>query len=131
MAPDSELRISLAMAITSTPVTTATLMMARRTTTPATGSPAYYVHRVPLFHPSNFLVREALSGWEITGVTALQSGNPLNITDFGVHPLQALAGRNAYGYYACPDTPNTSSFAIKKLNPRAPGNVYFDNLPFF
>ena len=88
---------------------------------------AYYVYRVPLFRSSNFLVREALSGWEITGVTALQSGNPLNITDFGVYLSKWC---DAYGYYACPDTPNTSSFAIKKMNPRAAGNVYFDNSPF-
>ncbi len=88
---------------------------------------AYYVYRVPLFHSSNFLVREALSGWEITGVTALQSGNPVNITDNGVFLSKWC---DAYGYYACPDTPNSSSFAIKKLNPRAPGNVYFDNSPF-
>ena len=88
---------------------------------------AYYVYRVPLFRSSSFLVREALSGWEITGVTALQSGNPLNITDFGVFLSKWC---DAYGYYACPDTPNSSSFAIKKMNPRAAGNVYFDNSPF-
>jgi hypothetical protein len=88
---------------------------------------ALYLYKVPVLHTSNLLLREAVSGWELTGVTALQTGNPVNITDFGVYLSKWC---DEFGYYACPDTPNTSSFAIKKFNPRNGTRLYFDPTPF-
>jgi hypothetical protein len=88
---------------------------------------AYYLYKVPVLHTSNLLLREAVSGWEISGVTALQSGNPLNLTDVGPYLSKWC---DAFGYYYCPDNPNTSSFSVKRFNPRSNGNVYFDTSVF-
>jgi hypothetical protein len=88
---------------------------------------AYYVYKIPVLRTSNFLLREAVSGWEIAGVTALQTGNPVNITDVGVYYSKWC---DEYGYYYCPDAPNTSSFNPKHLNPRATGNQFFDTSVF-
>jgi len=88
---------------------------------------ALYFYKVPILHTSNLLLREAVSGWELTGATALQTGNPVGITDNGVYLSKWC---DAQSYYSCPDTPNTSTFAVRKLNPRASGHAYFDNSVF-
>jgi len=86
-----------------------------------------YIYQVPLTHSSNFLERQALSGWEITGYTALQSGNPVNITDGGVFLSKWC---DEYSYYSCPDVPNVSTTSIPKLNPRSSSHQYFNTSPF-
>ena len=68
-------------------------------------------------------LREALSGWHISGVTALQTGFPVTIEDIGA--IQSLYC-NAFNYYSCPDTPDTSSFNIKTFNPRNSNHQWFD-----
>lgn len=89
---------------------------------------ASYIYAIPLL-PSwhNLLVREAIGGWNLSGMTALQSGFPVTITDAGTYNSLYC---DAYTYYNCPDTPNTSSFRIKTLNPRAAGNAWFDSSVF-
>ncbi len=72
---------------------------------------------------NNFLLREALSGWHISGVTALQTGFPVTISDAGaVNSLYC----NFLNYYRCADTPQTSNFHVKSLNPRDPSHQWFD-----
>ncbi len=88
---------------------------------------ASYVYRIPFTHSSNFVVKEALTGWEISGITSLQSGNPINITQTGVYLSKWC---DQFGYYSCPDNPNTSSFSIQKLDPRSATHGYINTTPF-
>jgi hypothetical protein len=88
-----------------------------------------YVYRVPFTHSSNYLVKETLTGWQIAGITALQTGNPVLISESGVYLSKWC---DEFSYYGCPDNPNTSSFSIKTSNPRKTPGVYqfFDTTPF-
>lgn len=88
-----------------------------------------YVYRVPFTHSSNYLVKETLTGWQIAGITALQTGNPVLISEPGVYLSKWC---DEFSYYGCPDNPNTSSFSIKTSNPRKTPGVYqfFDTTPF-
>jgi hypothetical protein len=83
-----------------------------------------YVYSVPVYNTSNYLLREAVSGWQISGETALQSGNPIQFSEVDGNYYSKWC--DAYSYYYCPDTPNTSSFNISKLNIRKPGNQLFN-----
>jgi Carboxypeptidase regulatory-like domain len=86
-----------------------------------------YNYEVPLFASwnDNRILKEALSGWHVSGVTALQSGFPVTIKDEGAtQSLYCNAGFNSY--YDCPDTPNTSSFNIRTFNPRNADHQWFD-----
>jgi hypothetical protein len=87
---------------------------------------ASYVYQVPLYHSDNLLLRQALSGWEVTGISVAQSGNPINITDTGVYLSKWC---DEFSYYGCPDAPNVSTTHIKLFNPRKSGQ-YFDTTPF-
>ena len=90
---------------------------------------ASYDYEVPLLSSmkQNFLVKEALGGWHLAGITALQTGFPIDITDFGTFNSLYC---DEFSYYACPDIPVTSTFNIPKLNIRKSGNVYFNNSVF-
>jgi hypothetical protein len=42
---------------------------------------ANYIYNLPFFlHSSNLLERTALGGWQISGITSAESGNPVNVT---------------------------------------------------
>ena len=86
-----------------------------------------YVYAVPFTHSSNFLVKEALTGWQISGVTALQGGNPLLISQSGVYLSKWC---DEFSYYGCPDAPNVTTTHVKLSNPRNPTNSFFDTTPF-
>jgi hypothetical protein len=88
---------------------------------------ASYIYTVPLYHSSNFFLREGLTGWEVSGITALQSGNPVFLSETGVFLSKWC---DEFSYYGCPDNPNTSSQHIKIFNPRSATNTYFDTTPF-
>jgi len=92
-----------------------------------------YVYTVPVvgFLKSNRILAESLGGWGISGVTAVQTGNPVGIS-YGT-PNSGYC--DEFSYFGCPDVPNTSSFKIARYNPRskptADGNYqYFDTTPF-
>ncbi len=98
-----------------------------------------YAYRVPVFSAiaSNAILREAVSGWEIGGVTALQSGFPIAIQQGQDRSLWC----DGSSYFGCGDVPETSSFHIKTFNPRKTqtlmvngtaetGNFYFDPSSF-
>jgi Carboxypeptidase regulatory-like domain len=86
-----------------------------------------YIYEVPMtasMKEKPFL-RAALAGWEIAGVTALQTGFPVGIEQGSQRSLWCSGS-----YFGCGDTPNTSNFHIKSLNPRASQNPWFDTSSF-
>ncbi|HEY5211992.1 MAG TPA: carboxypeptidase-like regulatory domain-containing protein [Acidobacteriaceae bacterium] len=98
-----------------------------------------YAYRVPVFSAiaNNAILREAVSGWEVGGVTALQSGFPIGIQQGQTRSLWC----DGSSYFGCGDVPETSSFHIKTFNPRKTqtlmvngtaetGNFYFDPSSF-
>jgi hypothetical protein len=89
---------------------------------------ASYDYEIPLYPGwQNRLVREAFAGWHISGVTALQTGFPVTISDQG--QFNSLYC-DEQSYYSCPDVPNVSTFRIKSLDPRKSGNAWFDGSLF-
>lgn len=92
---------------------------------------ASYDYEIPILSSwrSNRWMKEALGGWHISGVTALQTGFPVPISEQGQFSSLYC---DQYTYYSCPDTPNTSTFSIKSLNPRSDANKYawFDSSVF-
>ncbi len=96
---------------------------------------ASYDYGVPLLASMNDqpIVKEALGSWHLAGFTVLQSGFPVDITDFGAYRSGYC---DEFSYYACPDVPSTSSFNIKKENIRSTYQssggtaTYFDNSTF-
>jgi Carboxypeptidase regulatory-like domain len=90
---------------------------------------ASYDYEIPLFASlnSNQIVKEALGGWHLAGVTALQTGFPVTISDIGQFNSLYCDQRS---FYLCPDVPNVSTFHIKSLDPRQPGSRWFDGSMF-
>ncbi|HVT95996.1 MAG TPA: carboxypeptidase-like regulatory domain-containing protein [Acidobacteriaceae bacterium] len=89
---------------------------------------ASYIYVVPvgaLGHRNAFF-REALSGWEIAGVTAMQTGFPVGIATGQDRSLWCDGG----SFFGCGDNPDTSNFHPKSLDPRAAGNAWFDSGDF-
>ncbi|QNI30560.1 carboxypeptidase regulatory-like domain-containing protein [Alloacidobacterium dinghuense] len=89
---------------------------------------ASYDYEIPIFASwkNNLIAREALSGWHLTGVTALQTGFPVTITNSGTFNSLYC---DQYTYYSCPDNVETSTFSVKSLDVRKTGN-WFDNSIF-
>jgi len=89
---------------------------------------ASYDYEIPVFASwkSNLIAREALGGWHISGVTALQTGFPVTITDIG--QFNSLYC-DRFSFYSCPDVPEVSTFNIKSLDPRKTG-AWFDSSLF-
>ena len=88
-----------------------------------------YTYVVPIagFMKSNVIAREALSGWEVAGVTALESGFPVGISMGVARSLWCSGGDS---YFGCGDNPESSSGSVAKLNPRSSGNPYFSTSTF-
>jgi hypothetical protein len=89
---------------------------------------ASYDYEVPLPSSwrSNIFAREALGAWHITGVTALQTGFPVTITNAGTFNSLYC---DQFTYYSCPDNVNTSTFSVKSQDVRKTGS-WFDNSIF-
>lgn len=94
---------------------------------------ASYVYTVPAagFLRNNMFAREALSGWGISGVTALQTGFPVGFSNGTDNSLWC----DAFSYFGCPDNPNVSNFHIQQYAPRSHlqangGLQYFDTSVF-
>ncbi len=101
---------------------------------------ASYVYTVPVagWMKHNLLLREGLSGWGVSGITAAQDGFPISVT-MGTDRSYWC---DEFSYFGCPDVPDTSTYSIQRYNPRhiqAPGsgvlsavsgNYYFNTTPF-
>ncbi|MGC2503652.1 MAG: carboxypeptidase-like regulatory domain-containing protein [Silvibacterium sp.] len=77
---------------------------------------------------SNYIANELLGGWHFTGITALQSGNPVSIGDVGLNS-SLYCNSSFFFFYECPDTPDTSTYHIPLRNPRTlydQVNYWFD-----
>ena len=90
---------------------------------------ALYNYQVPLLQSmrDHVLVNETLGGWHVTGITALQTGFPVTISESGSF---SSLWCDQYSYYGCSDTPNTSTFHMKLMNPRNSGHAWFDTSVF-
>jgi hypothetical protein len=92
---------------------------------------AAYEYVVPLTSAmrQNYIVNEAIGGWHLGGYTVLQSGNPVSIGETDDN-RSLYCNSDEEFFYECPDTPQTSTFNIPILNPRAAGNEWFGGAPF-
>lgn len=87
-----------------------------------------YIYSVPVvsFMRTNVIARELLSGWELAGISAFQTGFPVSIS-MGQNRSLWCDGTS---YFGCGDTPDTSTFHIKTLNPRSSSHAWFDSSVF-
>ena len=92
---------------------------------------ASYDYTIPLFSSmsQNVIVKDIVGNWHVDGMTILQTGFPILITDAGVYNSLWC---DYFSYYYCPDEVSTSAFSIKKYNPRANAGThrYFDTSTF-
>lgn len=91
---------------------------------------ASYNYQVPLLASmrQNRFINEALGYWHVSGITALQTGFPVNINEGGAY---ANLWCDAFTYYGCPDVPEWTGVRPKLMNPRASSNHYwFDTSQF-
>ncbi len=73
------------------------------------------------------IVNQIVSGWQLSGTSAFQSGNPVGI-NLGLNESLYC---DAFSFFGCPDVPNTSTFHIGIHNPRSSTNhQYFDTSSF-
>ena len=75
---------------------------------------ASYSYEIPNLHSRfQWLPSMVFSGWQLTGITTLQTGFPVTLGDTGQTSLTC----DANTFYACPDTPNQIA-PITTLDPR-------------
>jgi hypothetical protein len=88
-----------------------------------------YSYQIPLLNSMNSqpIVKEILGGWNFSGITTLQTGFPVTVQQ--LNTFRSL-WCDAFSYFGCGDTPDTSSFRIGSLNPRAPGHAWFNTNVF-
>jgi hypothetical protein len=84
---------------------------------------ASYDYEVPLLNTlkQNAIVNELLSKWHVNGVTALQAGFPVTITNQGTYN-SLWCDSNVF--YACADNANTTNFHIQKMDIRKTGKWF-------
>ncbi|HTW46834.1 MAG TPA: carboxypeptidase-like regulatory domain-containing protein [Acidobacteriaceae bacterium] len=89
-----------------------------------------YNYQVPLTADmrAHRAINEALGGWHLGGITAVQSGFPVNIGEPGIfHSLWC----DEFTYYGCPDVPQWTGVRPKLSNPRtSSGHIWFDTSQF-
>jgi Carboxypeptidase regulatory-like domain len=98
-----------------------------------------YIFEIPVFAAirQNGILRTAIAGWELGGVTALQGGFPIDFSQGQTRSLWC----DGSSYFGCGDTPVTSTSHLKRENPRSfktftvgnttqSGHFFFDPTPF-
>jgi hypothetical protein len=86
-----------------------------------------YIYEIPIFSSiaNNAILRNSIAGWELGGVTALQSGYPISFSE-GLDQSLYCDGDSFFG---CGDTPDTSSFHLQRLNPRKVNTFTVNGVP--
>jgi hypothetical protein len=89
---------------------------------------ASYVYAIPVatFMRGNAALWEVFSGWNLAGVTALETGFPVQIYSTSKRSLWC----DGYSYFGCPDVPETTTARPATLNVRSGSHAYFDTTPF-
>ena len=87
-----------------------------------------YIYEIPAAgrFKENFLLRETLTGWQVAGITAVQTGFPVGVYESG----ERSGWCDGYSYFGCADVPETTGIHPSKLNPRSAGNPWFDTSSF-
>jgi hypothetical protein len=98
-----------------------------------------YIYEIPVFSAiaNSAILRTTIAGWEVGGVTALQSGYPLSFSQGQARSLWC----DGLSYFGCGDVPVTSTFHLQHENPRKfqtftvggtsqSGHFYFNPEPF-
>jgi hypothetical protein len=71
---------------------------------------------------SNGAASRVFGGWRISGINAMQTGQPILLQ---ADTENSLTCADTYTFYACPDRPDQLG-PVTKLNPRLPGHLFFD-----
>ncbi len=74
---------------------------------------SYAIPSIRKFSAFSRLPSRLTDGWQITGITTLQTGFPVNPTDSGRYSLRCTV----FTFYSCPDRPNVAGVA-SSLDPR-------------
>jgi hypothetical protein len=80
-----------------------------------------YSYDFPLFRAAHGVTGKLLSGWTLSGITRFATGFPVSLSEGDDNSLCGCDGV---------DTPNWNGQPIHFLDPRAPGNLFFDPSPF-
>lgn len=80
-----------------------------------------YSYDFPLFRSGNGFTGKLLSGWTLSGITRFATGFPVTLSEGDDASLCGCDGV---------DTPNYNGQPIHFLDPRGPGNLFFDPSPF-
>jgi hypothetical protein len=80
-----------------------------------------YSYDLPFVKSPNGVKGKVLSGWTVSGITRFATGFPVTLSEGDDASLCGCDGV---------DTPNWNGQPIHFLDPRAPGNLFFDPSPF-
>ncbi|MGH9467802.1 MAG: carboxypeptidase regulatory-like domain-containing protein, partial [Terriglobales bacterium] len=92
---------------------------------------AHYTYALP-FRGNGKLGNALVSGWHIAGITTLQMGTPIHITDLadGFYGVTSLTCPGFASFYECWDVPNVDG-AVTSLDPRTSSrNEWFNPATF-
>ncbi|MBV8053144.1 MAG: TonB-dependent receptor [Acidobacteriaceae bacterium] len=85
---------------------------------------AYYSYQIPGRERSGGLMRLLTSGWEVSGITTLQTGFPITISSPGSYTSLTCT---SFVFYTCWDVPNVTGPVQIYGNPRSsPNNLWFN-----
>jgi hypothetical protein len=86
-----------------------------------------YIYEIPVFSAieHNVILRNTIAGWEVGGITALQTGYPISFSQGQTRSLWC----DGDSYFGCGDVPVTSNFHLKAINPRKVSSFSIDGSP--
>lgn len=88
-----------------------------------------YVYALPLFKARSGFTHAALGGWQVSGITVVQTGNPLSVTNGSTFPDNAGVG-NGVGTGSRPDQVSNPHNVPANPNPVAPGPLLYNPAAF-
>jgi Carboxypeptidase regulatory-like domain len=88
-----------------------------------------YVYGLPFFKASSGFAHAALGGWQVSGITVVQTGNPVNVTNGTTFADNAGVG-NGVGTGSRPDQVGNPHNVPANSNPVAPGPLLYNPAAF-